>query len=333
MTIEPVYRDQASLECTNLLTSEGRRWSSLGVCLFRTVADGGVFETAPTKEIAVGVALQEELGREIFVSGRWKRPEVRPGTIATTCPGETWRQRYNNRKEKNVNTMLQLRIPQLAYETVAEHFFTREQSTYTAVIDDVAITHFGLSVMRALQAGASDLYAQASAQWLSTQMILGSEKARLWRAALCHERIPDQRLTSILEYINEHLKDDLSLQALARQSGLSQFQITSLFRGAMGKSTHKHVLHLRMQNAAYLLRETKRTVLEIAMLCGFKTTSHFGVAFQKHFSQSPTEYRFAEKVSKFARVSSGPRVDFGQDWDSISTRRLVRQTNTRPDAR
>ena len=99
----------------------------------------------------------------------------------------------------------------------------------------------------------------------------------------------------ILEYMGEHLDGDLSLKALAREADLGEFQIARLFQRGLGKSPHRHVLHLRLQNAARLLSETKRTVSEIALLCGFNSASHFGAAFQKHYSQSPSEYRFAQK--------------------------------------
>jgi AraC family transcriptional regulator len=40
-----------------------------------------------------------------------------------------------------------------------------------------------------------------------------------------------------------------------------------------------------------MLRETDKTMLEIALTCGFGSASHFASAFRRHFSQSPTEYR------------------------------------------
>ena len=300
MDIEPLYQDQAPLRYSDLLTSEMAGWSSLVVRLTKTVANGDEFESAPMKDLAIHIVLEEELGREVFVSGGWRRPEVRRGTIAITSPRETWRQRYNNRQSKNMNRMIHFQIPLPTFHSVAEQFPTRNNLLQTGIRDDKAITHFGLSVLKALKAGASDLYAQASAQWLSTHLVLGAEKAAVWHAAIDDERIPDRRLIVLLEYMREHLHDDLSLQALAKLSGLSQFQVATLFQGTMEKSPHKHVLHLRMQNAAHLLRETNRSVSEIAALCGFKTASHFGVAFRKHFSRSATQYRFAQKMSDLA---------------------------------
>ena len=60
-----------------------------------------------------------------------------------------------------------------------------------------------------------------------------------------------------------------------------------------------------MQHAAWLLRETRKTTAEVALLCGFKTASHFGVAFQKHFGKRPLAYRFAQKRFRLSVHQNG----------------------------
>ncbi len=54
---------------------------------------------------------------------------------------------------------------------------------------------------------------------------------------------------------------------------------------------HRHVQHLRIQTAKAMLRDTDKTILDIALSCGFGSASHFAAAFRQRFLQSPTEYR------------------------------------------
>ena len=284
---------------SELVSSDSVGWTSLRLRLTEISTDSDEYESPQVKDLAAHIFLNDQRNREVFASGRWRPIEMDRGRIATTPAGETWRLRYNNRKRLNKHRLIHLYIPQPTFEAVVQQLpqslTAGRRAAHLAVVRDEALSHFASSLVGAIEAGASNVYAQASAHWLSTHLFLGSERTAEWAATMERQRISDVRLLRVLECVKDRLSDDLSLEVLASEAGLSQFQFTTLFQRAMGKSLHKHVLHLRMDNAALLLRETKRTVLEIAVLCGYKTASHFAVAFRKHFAQSPTEYRFAQK--------------------------------------
>ena len=297
--IQSATPEAPMLGVSELVTSDSVGWNSLRLLLTEISTDSDEYESPRVKDLAAHVFLNDQRHREVFASGRWRPIEMDRGRIATTPAGETWRLRYNNRNKFNKHRLIHLYIPQSTFEAVVQQLprslTAGRRAAYLAVVKDEALSHFASSLVGAIEAGASNLYAQASAHWLSTHLFLGSEKMAEWTATIERQQISDVRLLRVLEYIKDRLNDDLSLEVLAKEAGLNPFQFTGLFQKAMGKSPHKHVLHLRMYNAALLLRETKRTVSEIAMLCGFKTASHFAVAFHKHFAQSPTEYRFAQK--------------------------------------
>jgi AraC family transcriptional regulator len=304
MTIAQQYSKPPYLGCSNLLNSESVGWRALGLRYLEVSAHFHELEGLPSKDVAAHVFVGEEIRKEVFLSGRWRRLDFRRGKIATTAPGETWRLRDMQGNALSTLKVINLDIPASTFASVVEELpislAGRPRTVYTAYIEDEAVTHFTLSLVHALRAGASNIYAESSAHWLASHLYLGAEKMAEWTTALGGEPIPDVLLVHVLEYIREHLKDDLSLEALAKEVGLTQFQFASRFQKAMGNSPHKHVLHLRMQNAKLLISQTKKPVSEISMLCGFKTASHFGVAFQKHFAQSPTAYRFAQKMMQFS---------------------------------
>ena len=63
----------------------------------------------------------------------------------------------------------------------------------------------------------------------------------------------------------QHVAEVLNLSQLAGQVGLSKFHFHRLFKSAMGVSTSRHHINLRMNLARQLLRETKRSVVDVAL--------------------------------------------------------------------
>ena len=110
------------------------------------------------------------------------------------------------------------------------------------------------------------------------------------------ERITDYRLIRVLQYIDAHLSENLGLRTLSREAGISQFHFAALFRKAVGKSPHRHILHLRLQAARSMLCHTDRSAFVIAVTCGFKSASHFAAAFRRQFSQRPTQFRSSQQA-------------------------------------
>jgi AraC family transcriptional regulator len=143
----------------------------------------------------------------------------------------------------------------------------------------------------AIQSGLPDFYAQSAAQWIAAHLLLGPSAGSRWHQSLAHERISDRRIVRVLEYIEAHLGERLSLDVLAEEAAVSKFHFASVFSKSVGATPHRHVQHLRMEAAAGMLRDTDKSVLDIALTCGFQSASHFAATFRSHFAQSPSEYR------------------------------------------
>jgi AraC family transcriptional regulator len=87
------------------------------------------------------------------------------------------------------------------------------------------------------------------------------------------------------------LPKNFNLEQLAAQVGLSKFYFNRLFKSAMGVSPSHHQINLRMDEAKRLLRETKKSVLEIALDVGYANPSHFAQLFRRETGLSPSDYR------------------------------------------
>lgn len=103
--------------------------------------------------------------------------------------------------------------------------------------------------------------------------------------------VSNQSLLKALKSMEAHLEAPLSRQRLAKLAGVSLRQLERLFRGELGHGIHAHYLMLRLGRASQLLRETSRSILEIALVTGFSSTGQLSRAFGRRFGITPREAR------------------------------------------
>jgi AraC family transcriptional regulator len=111
----------------------------------------------------------------------------------------------------------------------------------------------------------------------------------------------EQAILSTLIYIQTHLEGALNLDVLAGRVGFSAYHFHRVFRQVLGEPVKEYVRRLRMERAAYRLKISDETVLQIAMDAGFKTHESFTRAFQRQFGITPNEFRTNFLRSSHAR--------------------------------
>jgi AraC family transcriptional regulator len=89
----------------------------------------------------------------------------------------------------------------------------------------------------------------------------------------------------------QHITEDLNLDQLAAQVGLSKFHFDRLFKRAIGLSPSRYQIDLRMNEARRLLRETRKSIIDIALDVGYTNPSHFAKLFRRENGLTPSEYR------------------------------------------
>lgn len=72
---------------------------------------------------------------------------------------------------------------------------------------------------------------------------------------------------------------------------MSSQSVNRLFHDHLQTTPHAYLQRLRLQKSAYLLRHSANNVLAVALSCGFKSETHFGKLFKKHYGQTPKHYR------------------------------------------
>lgn len=99
------------------------------------------------------------------------------------------------------------------------------------------------------------------------------------------------QIREALAYIDSHLDEPMSIESIAAQYHFSPYYFHRLFTMIVGKSLAAHIRGRRLQRACLWLHEGDRSVLDIALSCGFASAQSFSRAFQASFGLSPSEYR------------------------------------------
>lgn len=94
-----------------------------------------------------------------------------------------------------------------------------------------------------------------------------------------------------IEYINAHFKEKLTLDEISSRAGYSRYHFARLFKDNTGSTVTLHINTRRCENAAFLLRETEKSIRHVSLECGFESPSYFAKAFKKIYGLLPTEYR------------------------------------------
>lgn len=98
-----------------------------------------------------------------------------------------------------------------------------------------------------------------------------------------------EKLLPILNYINDNLDSDLSLEVLEAKFFLDKFYMSRLFRKCIGSSLHQYILIKRISKAKMLLSQGY-SVTNSAHLSGFGDYSNFNRMFKKITGRTPSQY-------------------------------------------
>jgi PAS domain S-box-containing protein len=114
------------------------------------------------------------------------------------------------------------------------------------------------------------------------------------RAPGDRETIP-KSLAATLEYLEMQLADSISPASLARHAGLSSVRFARLIKRIFRMTPHQLITQTRLAAAAHRLRETDRSVADIAFDCGFYDHSAFTRAFRAVTDLTPSQFRSLQK--------------------------------------
>lgn len=103
--------------------------------------------------------------------------------------------------------------------------------------------------------------------------------------------LDDARLQRVLDYVREHVAEDIGVEELAQVACLSPFHFTRMFRNRMGMPPHRYMAELRLERAKLLLASSNRSLVDIALATCFSSQSNFTRAFRSATGMTPGQYR------------------------------------------
>jgi AraC family transcriptional regulator len=144
------------------------------------------------------------------------------------------------------------------------------------------------------EVGNSDPWSRQYAKALS--LVLMHELIRLERTTSAAARplcggLPAWQQKRVVEFIEEHLAEEISLTALAELADLSLYHFARAFKQSFGAPPHRYHMARRIDRARNLLQRSALSVTQIGIQIGFRETSSFTRAFRKFTGLTPTEYR------------------------------------------
>ena len=99
------------------------------------------------------------------------------------------------------------------------------------------------------------------------------------------------RILTMLSFIQENFADKLTLEQIAMSAAISTRECLRCFRASIRQSPIEYLMCYRIQAAKKLLETTSLTVTDIALRCGFNSNSYFTKQFHKLCGKTPAAYR------------------------------------------
>ncbi|MGI8384895.1 AraC family transcriptional regulator [Robertmurraya sp. P23] len=100
-----------------------------------------------------------------------------------------------------------------------------------------------------------------------------------------------ERMNRLTNYIQQHYMNPITLQELADTEELTAPYLSRYFQHHMGQSFIKYINGIRLEHAVRYLLETDRSIIQIALECGFPNLNSFHKLFKDTFHTTPHQYR------------------------------------------
>lgn len=217
---------------------------------------------------------------------------IGPRRICLT-PGEAmtvWR--HNGHPE-----ILQVYLRQSTFEAAVAELYSCDPSTAEIVprfaLMDPLLEQLAIAITQALRDGTAGdgLYVDTIAQMIAVHLARNHSTRSKPAKVVTARPIPGWRMRRLIEYIEENLDGDLSLEKMGREVEISPLYLARAFKTAVGQSPHQYVLSRRIERAKELLRNSDMPIVDVALAAGFSSQSHLSHWFLRHMGVSPAVYR------------------------------------------
>lgn len=111
----------------------------------------------------------------------------------------------------------------------------------------------------------------------------------------------------VVAFVLESFADEITLEDLAREAGMSRFNFCRRFHKDCGLPPMRWLWNFRTQLAAEFIQLDPRwSLTDVAFSCGFTSSAHFSRSFKVAFGQSPSQYKKAVLAAESVTAPASP---------------------------
>jgi AraC family transcriptional regulator len=278
-----------------LLTCRGEAWQEIKASLFAQPSSMGTLNIPSVSEpVLFWITSGEAEIQERETNGPWITSRVQKGSFFLAVAGSPYDCRWKTLTSEPFEFMLVLLGLPLLQRALEEVFGA--DAINAQLLDFSGFTDVALnSLMEQLHGElmrrkASPLFVQGIAQAIAIHLArnyaITKKKSHSGSPSL-----PGYKLRQITAWMTEHVVEDFDLARLAALVGVSKYHFHRLFKSGIGVPPSGYHTKLRMELARRLLRETKKSVVGVALEVGYSNPSHFARLFRRQTGLSPSDYR------------------------------------------
>lgn len=276
-----------------LMSSADRGWPTIAAELRSHPAGRIASPHQQTVEIVIGISG----GDDAFVV------RTRAGQQVRWAEGSVWLAPIGADHEEievtaPIPKALHLYLPVQQFDLLADQYNLTpsplHSMPYVGGLTDELVRQIGLSLLSAMtgEAAAGRMLAETSSLTLAARLITNYSGSNVVKPRIdTPRRLDNARLRRILDYIEEHLYDEITVSGLADLAHLSAFHFARTFKAAMGVPPHRYVSRRRLETAMAMLAAGELPLCEIAHRSRFSSQASFNRAFRRATGMTPGEYR------------------------------------------
>jgi AraC family transcriptional regulator len=286
--VPPDFGASSGLHAQPFLSSRARRWNGIVGEVFR-VRD--VDYVAQFPDHVVSLFLRGPVDLLQRRNGHTTQRTMRAGDIIFTPAGEPKLLRHREEAE-----IIKLRIAPSFLEGVIEDVDGTPHGSIELLDNfgtrDAHLEALARRVLSEIRAAdfASRIYVESLANQLVVHLLRHYSTAKRVDNTPSR-RLPRYKLDRAIEFIDDHLRENLTLDEISQSLSMSPYHFAHAFKQTVGLAPHRYITQHRIELAKSLLRETELSITQIAHHVGYSSQSHFSVVFHQCTGQTPREYR------------------------------------------
>lgn len=125
--------------------------------------------------------------------------------------------------------------------------------------------------------------------WICSSLYKNLKNDKLNKEIYCNKNLDSLR--NMVGYIQKNYKNKITLNEIASSGNVCRSNCCKIFQSILNTSPISYLLEYRLDKSIKLLHESSYSITEIALKCGFNSSSYYTESFRKIIGCSPSEYR------------------------------------------